>query len=207
MFLWICLFIFLGIIIGVLTGLIPGLHPNTVFVIMVSLLPALPPIPYQYVIVFIVSLAITNTFTDFLPSIIFGAPEPSKVMSVMPSHRMLLEGRGYEAIFLTVMGGLLVSVLTILLLPAIIYLIPAIYESIHSYIHFILIFIAGWMVLTERGISRLYASLMFIFAGLFGFISLNALSSESVLFPALSGLFGLSGMVISLNSKPSYRRR
>lgn len=201
MFLEILFFLFLGIFIGTITGLIPGLHPNTVFIITLSFLPLLSGFPVQCVIVFVVSLAITNTFTDFLPSIIFGIPEPSTALSVLPAHKMLLMGRGYEALFLTVIGGLLVSLLTILLLPLMFYLLPVIYENIHNYIHIILIFIVLWMMLIEKGRNKLFAVFVFFLVGFFGFISLNALPSEKVLFPALSGLFGLSTMIISLMSR------
>lgn len=199
MFVWILVFMFTGIILGTITGLIPGLHPNTIFAITVPLLPMLAGFPIQCTMVFIVSLAITNTFTDFLPSIIFGAPEPSTALSVLPAHQMLLKGRGYEALFLTVLGGLLVSILTVVLMvPLLFIIIPAIYENIHTYIHIILIGIVIWMLLVERGKNRLFALFVFFLAGFLGFITLNTVSSERVLFPALSGLFGLSGMFISL---------
>ena len=201
MLLWLLLFIFLGIVIGTLTGLIPGLHPNTVFILVLSFMPILTQFPVQCAIVFIASLAITNTFTDFLPSILFGAPEPGTALSVLPGHRMLLRGKGYEALFLTVVGGLLVCGLIVILLPHMLWLLPLIYQNIHSYIHIILIIIAAWMILTERGHGRIYALFVFLLAGMFGFISLNGLSSEQVLFPALSGLFGLSMLTVSLMSK------
>ena len=198
MFLWIMAFILLGIIIGTLTGMIPGLHPNTVFVFTLSLLPLLSGFPIQCVIVFVVSLAITNTFTDFLPSIIFGAPDASTALSVLPAHRMLLKGRGYEALMLTVVGGLLVSVVTVITLPVMFHTIPIIYSIIHNYIHIILIIVVMWMIFTEKGVNRLLAIFIFLLSGILGFITLNTLSSENVLFPALSGLFGLSIMFTSV---------
>jgi putative membrane protein len=114
---------------------------------------------------------------------------------------MLLKGHGYEAFFLTVIGGLFVCVLTTVLLPVMLFLLPFIYENIHSYIHIILVFVAFWMILSEKGINRLYALFIFLFAGIFGLITLNTLSSEKVLFPALSGLFGISALAISLMSR------
>ena len=66
MFLDIILFMFLGIGVGVLTGLIPGLHPNTVFVLILSMTFFLTGVPAPYLLTFIISLAVSNTFTDFL---------------------------------------------------------------------------------------------------------------------------------------------
>lgn len=201
MLLWLLLFIFLGIILGILTGLIPGLHPNSVFVLVLSFMPLLAQFPIQCSIVFIAALAITNTFTDFLPSILFGAPEPGTALSVLPGHQMLLRGKGYEALFLTVVGGLFVCGLIVLLLPYMLWTLPFIYENIHAYIHIILIVIAAWMILTERGINRLYGLFVFLLAGAFGLMTLNSFPSEQVLFPALSGLFGLSTLAVSLMSR------
>jgi putative membrane protein len=203
MFLEILLFTFLGIGAGVVTGLIPGLHPNTVFVLVLSLTFFLTGIPTPLVLAFVISLAVSNTFTDFLPSILFGAPDPATALSVLPGHRFLLAGRGYEALFLTVIGGLGVAILTLLTLPLLLYLIPWIYTAIHPYIHLILLFIVLWMVLTERGAAKLYSLLVFLLVGTFGFVSLNSLPSEIVLFPALTGLFAFSTLSVSFQSMAS----
>ena len=200
MFLEMLFFILLGIGTGVATGLIPGLHPNTVFVIILSMTFLLTGIPTPLILTFIVSLAISNTFTDFLPSILFGAPDPATALSVLPGHKLLLAGKGYEALFLTVVGGLGVAILTLLTLPILLYLIPLIYEVIHPHIHLILISIVLWMILTERGTGKLHSLFIFGMVGLFGFIALNSFPSEVVLFPALTGLFAFSTMITSLRS-------
>lgn len=201
MFFEILLFTLMGIGLGVLTGLVPGLHPNTIFVMIVSVSAFFIGLPVAYVLAFVISLAVSNTFTDFLPSIIFGAPEPSTALSVLPGHKFLLAGKGYEALFLTVIGGLGVTVITLITLPILLYLIPAIYTTIHPYIHFILLAIVLWMIFTERGISKLYSLFIFLLVGLFGFISLNSLPSVIVLFPAFTGLFAFSTLVISFHNK------
>ncbi|MFC2143827.1 tripartite tricarboxylate transporter permease [Candidatus Aenigmatarchaeota archaeon] len=193
-------FILLGIGTGVATGLIPGLHPNTVFVIILSMTFLLTGIPTPLILTFIVSLAISNTFTDFLPSILFGAPDPATALSVLPGHKLLLAGKGHEALFLTVVGGLGVAILTLLTLPILLYLIPLIYEIIHPHIHLILISIVLWMISTERGIGKIHSLFIFGMVGLFGFIALKSFPSEVVLFPALTGLFAFSTMITSLRS-------
>lgn len=201
MFLEVLLFTFLGIGVGVVTGIIPGLHPNTVFVMILSLTFFMADTPTIYVLVFVVSLAISNTFTDFLPSILFGAPDPSTALSVLPSHKFLLAGRGYEALFLTVIGGLGVTIITLLTMPLLLWIIPQIYGVIHPYIHVLLSVIMLWMILTERGIAKFYSVFVILLVGMFGFVSLNALPSDKVLFPALTGLFAFSTLTISLRSK------
>ncbi len=197
----IIIFVILGIFFGVITGLIPGLHPNNLFVILFSLVPMLPLVPLPCILVFTVSLAISNTFVDFIPSIFFGAPEEDSVLSILPGHRMLLEGRGYEALFLTVVGGMIVVTLTVSSLPALFYMLPLIYSSIKPVIHIILIMVVSWMVLTEKGNKRIYSLLIFILAGVFGFMVLNSLPSEQTLFPGLTGLFAISTLLTSIMMK------
>ncbi len=187
------LFAAAGILLGVITGLIPGLHPNTVFVILLSF-PLLYQINYIYALVFIVSLSVTNTFTDFIPSILLGAPEPSTELSVLPGHSMLLSGRGYEALFLTVLGGVGVTALAASMLPILFYIIPLLYSLVAPYMPAILSIIAVWMVLSSR--RKPAAALSFLLSGLLGVVSLSSLPSNASLFPALTGLFGISGLII-----------
>ena len=55
------------------------------------------------------------------------------------------------------------------------------------------------MVLTEK--RKAYGLLVFLLSGLFGLITLNGVSSSTTLFPALSGLFGFSGLIVSFYGK------
>jgi putative membrane protein len=190
----------LGIVIGMITGLIPGFHPNNAFVMVLSLSPLLFFSTYP-VLAFIVSLAVSNSFFDFIPSIFFGAPEEDSVLSVLPGHKLLLKGNGYEALFLTVMGGLGVMLLTLASLPALFYFIPIIYFLIRPYLHYLLLAIVIWMILMEKGRRKAFAITIFLLVGLFGFISLNSLPSQQALFPALTSLFGISTLTMSILTK------
>ncbi|MCK4714985.1 MAG: tripartite tricarboxylate transporter permease [Candidatus Aenigmarchaeota archaeon] len=199
MFIDVMIFMLLGILFGTLTGLIPGLHPNTIFMMMVSSVGVLAlGVPGDLLLVFIVSVAVSNTFTDFLPSIIFGAPDPAAALSVLPGHRLLLMGRGYEAVALTVLGGIGVAALVLLTLPILVYLIPFVYGAIRPVMHILLIMVVLWMVLTEHGWKRPAAFFIFLLAGIFGFVTLNAFPSGSLLFPSLTGLFAFSTLLTSL---------
>lgn len=199
MFIGLLLAVACGLALGIATGLVPGIHPNTVFALVLAA-PAVFTIFSPYAaIAFIVSLAISNTFFDFIPSILFGAPEEDSILSVLPGHKMLLEGRGYEAVFLTVMGGLGVVLLTVATLPLLFLMVPVIHWLLRPIMHIILIAAVLWMVLTEK--RRLTALAVFLLAGLFGFMSLNSFPSDFALFPALTGLFGISTIMTSLMSK------
>ncbi|MBI4154037.1 tripartite tricarboxylate transporter permease [Candidatus Woesearchaeota archaeon] len=177
-------------------GLIPGIHPNMI-VLAVPFLAALGlGIP---VIVFIVAMGVTNSIVDFIPSILLGAPEGGNELSVLPGHRMLLEGHGYDAVKLTVIGGVGAVIFTSLLLPVLIFMLPPVYGSISPYIHLLLIGIAALMILTEPGFRKIAAAVIFLAAGFIG-LSMASLPIDPVmvLFPIFSGFFGVSILILQL---------
>jgi putative membrane protein len=182
----------LGIICGVVTGLLPGLHPNTVSLFSVSLASSFDPF---IVAIFLVTTGVTNSFVIFIPSIILGAPEDDSVMSVLPGHKLLLEGRGFEAIYLSVVGGLGATFFSIGTLPLFIIIIPKIYTLIRPNTHWLLIFVATYMIFSEGKDSTkkhkkiFFALITFISAGILGYFALNY--SQQSIFPLLTGLFGL----------------
>ena len=199
MFLEILLFSLLGIGAGTLTGIIPGLHPNTLFVIVISFISIFSGFPLYVVLAFIIALGVSNTFTDFLPSLFLNAPEESNALSTLPGHDMLMKGKGQEALFLTVIGGLGVTILTVITLPLLVHLIPFLYNSLSSYLHYLLIAVSFWMIVIDK---KLFALFVFVVSGVFGFVSLESMPSAVVIFPALSGLFGFSNIIVSVRSKP-----
>lgn len=190
----IILYAFLGILFGIITGLIPGLHPNTVAALAVgfSFNPFL-------ISVVIISAAITHTFLDFIPSIFLGAPDPGTAMSVLPGHELMMKGRGYEAIKLTVVGGIVSLIITIIILPGLIMFIKNFYDIIRTSIPWILVMISSYMFLKDK---KIWGIVVFTLAGVFGYIVLrNNFIGDMVLFPMLTGLFGMSTITYSLRRK------
>ncbi len=205
MFFEIVLFAGLGIFFGFLAGMIPGLHPNTIFMITLSILTPLLGIPLYALIAFITSLAVSNTFFDFIPTILFGAPEEDAVLSILPGHKLLLEGRGHEAIMLVTGGGMCVMMLTILSLPFLFVFIPLLYSFIRPLMHVILAVLVLWMIVTEK--RRIFAVIVLALSGALGVICLNSFPSEMVIFPALTGLFGMSTVLTSMMMKTKIPRQ
>ncbi|MBU2099722.1 tripartite tricarboxylate transporter permease, partial [Candidatus Micrarchaeota archaeon] len=103
------LIVLLGCVAGIFTGLIPGIHMNTVSVSLIYLMPE-----KQELIYFIIPMSVVHTFLDFIPSVLFGAPEEETFLSILPGHKMLLEGKGLTAIKITVLGGLIGGSLSVL---------------------------------------------------------------------------------------------
>lgn len=200
MFIELILFTLLGVGVGTATGLIPGVHPNTILAIILSSAFIFSSFPVYSIIAFIVSVAVANSFTEFIQTILLGVPEAGTELSVLPGHQMVLEGRAYEALFSTVVGGIGVVLLTILAFPVLLTLLPFLYNSINSYIHYILIFVVLWMIISEKNRGIVFAASIFLISGLFGMLSLNSFASISI-FPALTGMFGVSGIILSLSQK------
>jgi len=190
----ICLII--GIVLGIFTGLTPGIHINLVSTLILTISPMLltKTTPLSLAII-ILAMAVTHTFLDFIPSVYLGAPDPDTTLTILPAHRMLIDGKGYEAVKISIIGSLAGLILTILSLPVIIIIINLIYETLNNNIAYILIVIS--IVLIFKNKNRLTALLLFLLSGTLGMVTLN-IHAENTLFPLLSGLFGTSMLLLSL---------
>ena len=194
---------FLGILAGIFTGLTPGIHINLVSLLVVSSAAYLSNIfSFASLGVFIVSMAITHTFLDTLPAIFLGAPESETALSVLPGHKLLLKGMGYEAVKLTIIGSLMSLLTALFLFPLFIFLVPRIYEGIRVYIGYFLIAIMAYMIFMENSNDKKFWSLfVFMASGILGLIVLTMPNLGQPLFPLLSGLFGISMLIVSLMQK------
>ena len=191
--------LFIGIFFGIITGLTPGIHTNLVSATLAASLALFSNIPTSSLIIFIVALAVTNTFVDFIPSIYLGAPEEDTALSTMPGHQMLMYGDGHKAVVLTLIGGVIAVFSLIIITPLFILLIPKIYPFIERMMGWFLIIISILLILNEKN-SKVGATIIFILSGFLGIASLNS-SVEEPLLPLLTGLFGSSTLIYSIKSK------
>ncbi len=190
----------LGVLAGTVTGLLPGIHTNTVAILAVGALPILT--KYFSLIdvgIFLSVMVVVHSFLDFIPSIFLGAPDSDTALGVLPGHRMLLRGEGYEALKLTVVGGIGAAVLGLLLLPGFFIFVEKGYPILEKFVVPIIISFSIIFILLEPNFKkRLWALLIFLMAGSLGLIVLNNLSIRDPLFPMLSGLFGISTLLVSM---------
>lgn len=198
--------IILGTITGMITGLTPGIHINLVNVIIISLLPFLTKIssPLQ-IICFIISMSIIHTFLDFIPSTFLGVPDTETSLSLLPMHRMLLDGKGYEAVLLSIIGSLFGLILIIILTLPIILTLKKIYPLIENYIPHILLISITFLLIREKK-SKIISLFIFLLSGILGIAVLN-LNVPQPLFPLFSGLFGTSMLIISIKNKVKISRQ
>ncbi len=225
----IVMFSLIGSITGVLTGLIPGFHVNNVALIflsfygvMVSLLGSLftnVSIIAVLLSVILISAALSHTFVNIIPATFIGAPDDDVALAILPAHRMLLDGEGYEAIALSALGSFGAVILSmIFLIPFKILMSKPIglYGIMKENMVWILLAISVIMILTEKSKRKniikehlksiIFAMFIFLLSGLFGYITFNLSVrspvglTSSILFPALVGMFGLSTIISSLQS-------
>jgi len=191
--------ILLGILFGTITGLIPGIHVNLISIILIGLSGFLLGFTSPEVLaVFIISMAITHTFLDAIAAIYLGAPDPDVALSVLPGHRLLLKGRGYEAVKLTTIGSLSALVLAILLTYPLVLILDKIFPFLQKYIAHFLILIVFLLIFREK--KRIWALILFFLSGVLG-LGVSGLNVNNSLLPLLSGLFGLSGLLLSISNK------
>lgn len=192
----------LGIIFGIVTGLIPGLHVNTICVVALAMSEKILEIFGKLEFsCFIISMSITNSFTNAIPAIFLGAPSgETESLIILPGHKMLLEGKGNEAVNLTVLGSIFSLLLSIIITPILILFFVFINEAIKKYIGYIIL---GFVLfVTLKGNSKLKNLSFFVLSGILGIFSLGV-NNNNALLPLLSGLFGISSMALSLNQNVS----
>ncbi|MCK4757516.1 MAG: tripartite tricarboxylate transporter permease [Thermoplasmata archaeon] len=167
----ILVFTLIGCGFGILTGLIPGIHVNNVaHMVLVSetAIIGLATMVFgwaepnmQDLIIIISSLIIgtvvTHTFLDFIPSVFLGAPDGDTALSVLPGHRMMMAGRGFEAVKCSVTGsfGAMIFCL-ILLVPLRLFIGQPVnaYANLESFIHLVLLCVSAFLILGESARAR-----------------------------------------------------
>ena len=188
-----------GIIAGCFTGLVPGVHVNLVSIILLGLSGFFLEFTEPVVLaVFIISMAVTHTILDAVPTIFLGAPDSDQVLNVLPGHRMLLNGDGYGAVRLTVVGSLGGLWLAVLLTYPVVLFIEKIFPFLQRYMAYFLIFIVILLIFRDK--ERVWALALFFISGVLG-LGVFGLNMKDPLLPLLSGLFGTSSLVLSIVNK------
>ncbi len=192
-----------GVLCGVVTGIIPGIHVNTVgaFVFSASafLLTFLSP---EILCVFLISMSISHALIEFIPSMFLGVPDDGTVLSILPGHYMLLQGRGKEAIRLVALGGFGAIIVNILILPLFILILPPLYGFMKPYIWILLVAVVVYMIIgLNRDLSSIiWSTVLFLLSGLMGWVMLGTTISSNVsLLCMFSGLFGVSTLIFSMS--------
>jgi putative membrane protein len=200
MILELALALIIGVLFGTITGLFPGIHINLVAAGLLALVGGayFSGIKVIILVVFIVAMALTHTFIDFIPSIFLGAPEEDSFLAVLPGHELLKAGKGHEAVVLTLYGSL--AALPIILIFTFLFIgfLDKIYTILSFLIPYTLILVSLYLIFREE--EFIVSLVVFTLSGFLGLLTFNLPIKEPLL-PLLTGLFGVSGLIVSLKNK------
>ena len=194
---------FIGISIGTITGMIPGIHVNTAGAILFAsstfLLTFLSP---EFLCVVMVAMSIAHALIEFVPSMLLGVPQEGTATSILPGHRMVLQGRSKEVIRIVSIGGFGAIIVTILMLPIFAMALPILHDISKPFTWAILLFASIYLTykLTNTRRDFIWSLLLFVLSGILGWIIFQTpISSGVSLMCTFSGLFGISTILFSLN--------
>ncbi|WP_415952932.1 tripartite tricarboxylate transporter permease [Methanobrevibacter woesei] len=193
----------LGVGIGTITGMTPGIHVNTAGAILFAVSTILLSfVSSEFLCVLMVSMSIAHALLEFVPSMLLGVPEEGTALTVLPGHKMVLEGRSKEAIRIVSIGGFGAIIVTILFLPIFAIVLPPTYEFLKPVTWILLLIASIYLIykVTSTLKGFLWSLSLFILSGILGWIIFQApLSSGISLMCVFSGLFGISTILFSLN--------
>jgi putative membrane protein len=218
--------VLLGLGTGAVTGLSPGLHVNNVAAVVVAtraswvalvLGPWVAEDPRTLGLLlscYLLATAVSHSVFDFVPSVFFGAPTEETALSVLPGHRMLLDGEGARAVGLAARGCVLGTAIAVLLLFPLRWLLGAPVGLAEAFRPWTAVFLVGMLAAllaaeARSGRRRMRrvgrAAWVQLLAGLLGLCVLegpSGLDPNVVLFPLFSGLFGVPTLALSLRTRP-----
>ena len=194
---------FIGIAIGTTTGMIPGIHVNTAGAILFAsstfLLTMVSP---EFLCVLMVSMSIAHALIEFVPSMLLGVPQEGTATSILPGHRMVLQGRSKEVIRIVSVGGFGAIIVTIIMMPVFAIALPLLHDVSKPFTWIILLVASIYLTynLTANTRDFLWALLLFVLSGILGWVIFQTpISSGTTLMCVFSGLFGISTILFSLN--------
>ncbi|WP_276272187.1 tripartite tricarboxylate transporter permease [Haloarcula litorea] len=195
-----------GVCLGTLSGLVPGLHANTLALLLAAVAGDVPG-PRLLVGAAMLAAGVTHTFLDVVPALALGVPDPAMAAGALPSHRLVVEGRGREALRLSAIGSggavLLAAPLAVPVTAA----MQRVYPFVSAHLSLFLAGIAALLVATEGGVRpRVGAVLTLAASGGLGHLLLDARVSSAlpvadVLVPLFSGLFGAPVLLAAIEGE------
>ena len=195
--------------LGLFSGLAPGIHVNTLAAMMLASQSVLTGAVSgsldgdgvtTAVCCCIMSASVVHSFVDFVPSVFIGAPDGEDAVSVLPGHRLLLMGRGMEAVRAAAIGSLVGSSAALALAVPLQFLLSgSAGEALDALTPLVLILVSGILLLSERRRgSGIWGVVVFGMSGMLGLMCMTVpasfdgvLGEGSVMMPLLTGLFGI----------------
>ncbi len=192
-----------GCLLGTCSGLVPGLHANNFALLLAGAAPSVPLDPLALGAAMLAA-GVVHTFLDIVPSLALGVPDGAMAAAALPGHRLVLRGRGREALRLSALGsGAAVAVATLFAFPvtwAMLRLAPL----LTAWFPLVAAAVLALLLATEPSHSaRLAGLLAFAAATALGAVtlglSLSGPIAGGVLAPLFGGLFGAPVLLDALH--------
>jgi len=174
-----------GILLGCVAGLVPGLHSNLLAVIIAGL-----NFDAWLSCVFLVAVAVSRSVVDAVPTVFLGYSDD--ILALFPGHRLLKRGQGLSAVKFCVIGSVVGVIVGVCLIPVFMFIFPVLSSLLRPFLFWLISGIMFFLLFRDRW----WSFVVFGVSGLIGFLALNSLRDP--LFPLLSGLFGASGLFLSV---------
>ena len=198
-----------GVGLGTVTGLVPGLHVNSVAFALVGVAPELDG-PPAAIAAAILAAGVVHTFLSIVPGLVLGVPEAASAPGVLPGHRLVLAGRGREAIRLSALGSAVALVGSVAVAIPLSRVVAAGREWLLAALPLVLAAIAGLLILAEptrRG--KVGGAVCLAVATGLGLVTLELPASgplspdgaASMLAPIFGGLFGAPILLDALDAR------
>ncbi|WP_436343295.1 tripartite tricarboxylate transporter permease [Natronorubrum sp. FCH18a] len=204
-----------GALLGSCSGLVPGLHANNFALLLAGFAPSIPGEPL-FVGCAMLAAGVVHTFLNAVPAMALGVPDAEMAVTALPGHRMVLEGRGYEAIRLSALGSVLAVLLAVPLALPITWGVTAAYPTIRDNLGLLLAMVVVALIASEyTWRARIGGFVSFVLAAALGLLTLDLspdapLEAGGMLAPLFAGLFGapvLIDAVFGSGIPPQYEER
>jgi putative membrane protein len=189
-----------GASLGTVSGLVPGVHANNFALLLAAAAPSLPG-PPAAVGAAMLAAGIVHTFLDVVPALAFGVPDAAMAATALPGHRLVLAGRGREALRLSALGSGLAVVFALPLAVPVTEAMVAAYPLVRRHLPVALAVVVAALLATERSLRSAAAGLVvLVLAGALGAVALDLpaggpLAVGGMLAPLFAGLFGAPVLV------------
>jgi putative membrane protein len=184
-----------GIGLGTVSGLVPGLHANNFALVLAAAASEIPG-PPLLIGAAMLAAGVVHTFLDAVPALALGVPDAAMAATALPGHRLVIAGRGREAVRLSALGsGLAVAVALPLAVP-VTQVMTVAYPTLRAHLPVVLGAVVVLLVVTERTARGAAAGLAsFAAAAALGWATLDLtpaapLAAGGMLTPLFAGLFG-----------------
>jgi putative membrane protein len=195
-----------GVCLGTVSGLVPGLHANTFALLLAATAGAVPG-PRRYVGAAMLAAGVVHTFLDVVPALALGVPDPAMAAGALPGHRLVVEGRGREALRLSAVGSAGAVVLAAPLALPITAAMVELYPLVEAHRSLVLTGVAALLVATERDARAMVGACCSLAAsGGLGLLVLDAevtslLPVADVLVALFAGLFGAPVLLAAIDGE------